>query len=659
MKRREIVSKIFGIALVFVMVGAMLVPVHAGGEVTPNMNQASANNTTSITTSKVSTTPILGETKTVTIIPSENVTKPYRKFGNKTVNVVPAENVTKPSRKSVNKTVTVVLSEEITESKEPKGKAVTIIPSEDVSEPEKLESSSYDIEAAVNYAEAWWNGRNTDYYHDYGDYDCANFVSQCLKAGGLDLSAGPGVDAWGCIPSVSNLDYNLRYYQNTQYQVGGSEPLWLVKGDVVLFYSNDGTHRHSAFGVVGDASNYWHGNAHSINCYHKPLSWFLSDPNLDYCVYFHIKDGTVVCPYSCWDRSALSGDALAALVRSHFPLGGVPQTGESMRVTAYAVAKAESGGNPSACGDSDRSIGLWQINMDAHPTYDECLLFEKDYNANAAVQISSSGTNWNPWCTWEKSACGGNGNEAYKQYLTEARKHFYPKVTSLSVSQTSINLGDTVTIYYSVSDDVGLSRVELWRTTDKSGVPDESNWAGIKETSILGTAYSGYFTDTPTASGIYWYGIHVVDNSGAPEAWNCEKNSRTGNWPGVYGPDKVVVTAPQRTITFYTDPTAGGTITFTGSTYSNGQSTTKTDGPYSVSANPASGYVFDHWTTTGGVSVSNANSQSTTATVSGTGSIKAWFTQPQRTITFYTDPTAGGTITFDGSTYSNGQSTTK
>ena len=34
------------------------------------------------------------------------------------------------------------------------------------------------------------------------------------------------------------------------------------------------------------------------------------------------------CPHSCWDRSALSGDELAALVRNHFSLGGDPQTGE-------------------------------------------------------------------------------------------------------------------------------------------------------------------------------------------------------------------------------------------------------------------------------------------------------------------------------------------
>ncbi|MGB6873849.1 MAG: cohesin domain-containing protein, partial [Dehalococcoidia bacterium] len=156
---------------------------------------------------------------------------------------------------------------------------------------------------------------------------------------------------------------------------------------------------------------------------------------------------------------------------------------------------------------------------------------------------------------------------------------------------------------------------------------------------------SGYVFDHWTTSG----GVSVS---------SANSQSTTATVTGT-GSIKAWFTQPMRTITFYTDPTAGGTITFAGSTYSNGQSTTKTDGTYPVSANPGSGYVFDHWTTSGGVSVSNANSQSTTATVTGTGSIKAWFTQPMRTITFYTDPTAGGTITFAGSTYSNGQTTTK
>lgn len=278
------------------------------------------------------------------------------------------------------------------------------------------------------------------------------------------------------------------------------------------------------------------------------------------------------CPHSCWDRSALSGNELATLVRNHFPLGGVTQTGESIRVTAYAVAMAESDeGNPSACGDPpnqdyhhSNSIGLWQIYTPVHvPPYDKCRLFEEDYNANAAKEISNNGGNWNPWCTWEKTACDGNGDESYKKYSLEARGHFYPKVTSLSVSSTSISLGESVRIYYSVSDDVGLDRVELWRTTDKNGDPDPSIWEEIKRASISGTSYSYYFTDTHTSPGIYWYGIHVADNSGAPEAWNDEKNSRTGSSPGVFGPIKVEVTSNQvpTLSSGYVTPSSGDTST--------------------------------------------------------------------------------------------------
>jgi len=124
---------------------------------------------------------------------------------------------------------------------------------------------------------------------------------------------------------------------------------------------------------------------------------------------------------TCWSAAALSNADLASLVVRHFPNGVVPQTGENIRVTAYAVARAESAGNPSACGDNSQSIGIWQIHMPSHPEYSREWLFNPDNNADAAVSNSGNGLNWNPWCTWEASACNGNGNEAYKAYLSEAR----------------------------------------------------------------------------------------------------------------------------------------------------------------------------------------------------------------------------------------------
>jgi len=49
----------------------------------------------------------------------------------------------------------------------------------------------YNVNQATRYADKWWNHRNP-FYHDCGGNDCANFVSQCLIAGGFNLADGAG-----------------------------------------------------------------------------------------------------------------------------------------------------------------------------------------------------------------------------------------------------------------------------------------------------------------------------------------------------------------------------------------------------------------------------------------------------------------------------------
>ena len=69
-------------------------------------------------------------------------------------------------------------------------------------------SFSYNPSKAVAYAKQWAYSRNPKYY-DYSNMggDCANFVSQCLIAGGLSLSGCPGTyGQGGTIPLVSNLE---------------------------------------------------------------------------------------------------------------------------------------------------------------------------------------------------------------------------------------------------------------------------------------------------------------------------------------------------------------------------------------------------------------------------------------------------------------------
>ncbi|MEO0094162.1 MAG: DUF5050 domain-containing protein [candidate division WOR-3 bacterium] len=91
-----------------------------------------------------------------------------------------------------------------------------------------LQATPYDRNEAVSYAEEWQERRNGN-YHDYGEWrngvwkclDCSNFVSQCLREGGLRfveklydlLPSGCKkpkfwVDRFGCIPWAEGLhDY--------------------------------------------------------------------------------------------------------------------------------------------------------------------------------------------------------------------------------------------------------------------------------------------------------------------------------------------------------------------------------------------------------------------------------------------------------------------
>lgn len=61
-----------------------------------------------------------------------------------------------------------------------------------------------------------------------------------------------------------------------------------------------------------------------------------------------------------------------------------------------------------------------QIYTVVHPQYPPDALFDPDYNLQAAYDLSGGGQNWNPWCTWETSACGGTGRNTYRAYLAEA-----------------------------------------------------------------------------------------------------------------------------------------------------------------------------------------------------------------------------------------------
>ena len=85
----------------------------------------------------------------------------------------------------------------------------------------------------------------------------------------------------------------------------------------------------------------------------------------------------------------------------------------------------------------------------------------------------------------------------------------------------------------------------------------------------------------------------------------------------------------------------------------------KPPGSYSATYYPESGYSFVKWETSGGVSVLNSGSGSTTVTISASGTLRAIYKSSVQyyTVTYYTDPISG-TITASGVLKTNGMTDT-
>jgi hypothetical protein len=85
-------------------------------------------------------------------------------------------------------------------------------------------------------------------------------------------------------------------------------------------------------------------------------------------------------------------------------------------IIAVAVALGESSGNPVARNQNpprEDSIGLWQINVLAHPEYSYEFLIDPQNNANAAYNVYlAAGGSFQPW--------GAFTNNSYAKYLDTA-----------------------------------------------------------------------------------------------------------------------------------------------------------------------------------------------------------------------------------------------
>jgi Lysozyme like domain len=100
---------------------------------------------------------------------------------------------------------------------------------------------------------------------------------------------------------------------------------------------------------------------------------------------------------------------------------------------AAAIAQAESGGDPSKINNTaypnlpnyhppatgnqpEYSVGLWQINVVAHPNYTAANMLDPLKNAQAAVAISGNGRDFGAWSTFTTT----DPRLSYKQYLVSS-----------------------------------------------------------------------------------------------------------------------------------------------------------------------------------------------------------------------------------------------
>ncbi len=93
-------------------------------------------------------------------------------------------------------------------------------------------SSKYDRNAAVGYAKEWYLDCN-DQYYNYSQ-DCTNFTSQCLVAGGIEMT-----DGWHSYKSGSYKWYNPLAWFNYKYGYNWDvEFSWSVAEDQFYYFSN-------------------------------------------------------------------------------------------------------------------------------------------------------------------------------------------------------------------------------------------------------------------------------------------------------------------------------------------------------------------------------------------------------------------------------------
>lgn len=137
-----------------------------------------------------------------------------------------------------------------------------------------ISAAAYDVNKAVDYSDKYATSYNPSYsnYNSIGG-DCANYVSQCLYAGGIPMTDGwywKSYDdrsaSWSYCPSQVN------YFTGAGYKlIDNPSDAQVIKGNPVYYYSaSSNRYSHAAICVGVNSAGVPVVNAHNNDHYHVP-----------------------------------------------------------------------------------------------------------------------------------------------------------------------------------------------------------------------------------------------------------------------------------------------------------------------------------------------------------------------------------------------------
>jgi hypothetical protein len=249
-----------------------------------------------------------------------------------------------------------------------------------------VSAATYNPLKAIQYADQWWNKRNPKFL-SYGFNDCANYVSQCLIAGGLSLRASPSVDKSGSLAQCTSLDAFLtNTLKATVWKTSSSSlaPTGLQPGDVAIFGNWLGL-RHAVFVSAKQSNGQPLFNAHTYDRKRTTIGWLLG--GWTYVKYYHIVKSPITVAAApkpaVTTRSSVPGTVLnhqpEPVELEHLVTTLAPSSVTSASAVLNGIVKPD--GQPT----------LWFFEYGVSETYEEAterqgpLLGNMTYNVDLAV----------------------------------------------------------------------------------------------------------------------------------------------------------------------------------------------------------------------------------------------------------------------------------